>query len=685
MSSMSVSDISGGTGIKVSGANSLDYCGNAVSDAGDLNGDGYDDFVIGCSLADRNNLESSGAAYVLFGSSAAANLQLGSLNNSDGFMITGGGGANLFGSSISSLGDVNGDGLDDVLIGAYGASDLTAEYGSYGYYAADTSAGRGYIVFGSSSGFVDINLFTDSQWQGEIVVGANADDWCGFSVGGLGDINGDGLNDMVFGAPNSGPGHAYVVFGKSDAPTASPSIVPTVSSVVPTVGPTEFASSPSGAPTSLPTSMPTSLPTSLPTSMPTLLPTMGDHDVYYLSDLSSMGYIECLNTAYSDVTTDATLAMCSDYGVGSYFVGAIYSTTAEVNEMGAFGSHEIFTETSALDVAVYDSVYGKYWYNYDNFGFGFSPTSNIILNNCDSTESSCDSRLCWNLDGHGGFRAGCATDLTNNDHFRKVVYVYPLSDSFSFRYFKLVQNMLRGGELRSQTCGQLGEFIIGYDMVRLDHTNASATSSSGNPEHAIDNDFSTVWCDTTGAHLVIDFGATVTMNSYTFVTGNGGRELDMIEWVLYGSDDASTWYPLSSQSLSTTAISTSRGAMTSWFGVSSFPTSAPTVAPIDPLCSIIAATNIESQFQSPEWSCLPDGSPVSDPCSGWSLVVCSDDGKGVIIGLFLDSQGLTGTIASEIGSLTSLIALSLNNNSLTGMDVVVCLVVYLYEYSRRCC
>ena len=108
--------LTGSTRVIVSGA--------AVSSAGDVNGDGYDDLIIGARGADPNGLN-SGETHVVYGGAhapgASGVLELSALDGTNGFTLTGIDPDELSGASVSSAGDVNGDGYDDLIIGARGA------------------------------------------------------------------------------------------------------------------------------------------------------------------------------------------------------------------------------------------------------------------------------------------------------------------------------------------------------------------------------------------------------------------------------------------------------------------------------------------------------------------------------------------------------------------------------------
>ena len=92
-----------------------------MSSAGDINNDGYDDIIIGALDADPNG-DWSGESYVVFGKATgtySASLELSSLNGTNGFVINGIDGSDYSGVSVSSAGDINNDGYDDIIIGAH--------------------------------------------------------------------------------------------------------------------------------------------------------------------------------------------------------------------------------------------------------------------------------------------------------------------------------------------------------------------------------------------------------------------------------------------------------------------------------------------------------------------------------------------------------------------------------------
>ena len=209
-----LSSLNGSNGFVINGISAYDSSGRSVSSAGDVNGDGFDDLIIGASGADPNGQSNAGASYVVFGQAGgfSATLNLSQLDSSNGFVINGisaGDGSQI---SVSSAGDVNGDGFKDLIIGAF-----------YADPNGQRDAGVSYVVFGSAEGFdPTLNLSELDGSNGFVMNGVNAGDTLGFSVSSAGDFNGDGFDDIIIGAhyadPNGeiGAGSTYVVFGKAE-------------------------------------------------------------------------------------------------------------------------------------------------------------------------------------------------------------------------------------------------------------------------------------------------------------------------------------------------------------------------------------------------------------------------------------------------------------------------------------
>jgi Bacterial Ig domain/RTX calcium-binding nonapeptide repeat (4 copies)/FG-GAP repeat len=221
--SLDVSSLNGSNGFVINGINAFDRLGNSVSSAGDINGDGFDDLIIGASGASPNGQDSAGSSYVVFGtkSGLSASLDLSSLDGSNGFVINGINRNDRLGTSVSNAGDINGDGFDDLIIGASGADPNGQFY-----------AGSSYVVFGRSSGFgAGFDLSSLDGSEGFVINGINQFDRSGESVSSAGDINGDGFDDLIIGASGADPngqsnaGSSYVVFGfASPTPTNKPPV-----------------------------------------------------------------------------------------------------------------------------------------------------------------------------------------------------------------------------------------------------------------------------------------------------------------------------------------------------------------------------------------------------------------------------------------------------------------------------
>lgn len=216
---LDLTSLDGSNGFILEGIDQNDRSGWSVSSAGDINGDGFDDLIIGAYGADLSGDQDFGETYVVFGTGSGfpASIDLSTLDGSNGFVLKGVDGHDHSGYTVSSAGDINGDGFDDLIIGAYSAS-----------HGGKQRAGESYVVFGSGSAFpASIDLSTLNGSNGFTLKGIDAYDYSGWSVSSAGDVNGDGYDDLIIGAPYADPGgndsagETYIVFGKASGWTGS--------------------------------------------------------------------------------------------------------------------------------------------------------------------------------------------------------------------------------------------------------------------------------------------------------------------------------------------------------------------------------------------------------------------------------------------------------------------------------
>jgi hypothetical protein len=196
-----LSSLDGSNGFKITGEHELDAAARHLGAAGDINGDGFDDVIIGASFADPHG-NMSGASYVVYGAASgfAPNLELSSLDGTNGFKISGASASDSSGYSVTSAGDINGDGYADMIISAAG------------------DANASYVIFGKASGFgANVDLSSLDGTNGFKIVFAPKT-FHGFTAASAGDVNGDGFADLIVGGPFEGTGIqgvSYVLFGKA--------------------------------------------------------------------------------------------------------------------------------------------------------------------------------------------------------------------------------------------------------------------------------------------------------------------------------------------------------------------------------------------------------------------------------------------------------------------------------------
>jgi len=177
--------------------------GKSVAGPGDVDGDGYADLLIGAPHLSHTGDE-EGAAYVLFADSITASSAVTFPLTSADLKFVGEESWDLAGCSVAGIGDADGDGRADALIGA-----MNQDTGG-------SNAGAAYLLL--SSGALSGGPTTTSLSNSDLkLVGEQEGGYAGYAVSTAGDVNGDGLDDILIGAPGhaDSAGAAYLLFGRS--------------------------------------------------------------------------------------------------------------------------------------------------------------------------------------------------------------------------------------------------------------------------------------------------------------------------------------------------------------------------------------------------------------------------------------------------------------------------------------
>jgi len=192
------------------------HFGISVASAGDVNGDGFGDIIVGAPEYDKEQLIDEGRAFVYLGSPAGPE-SAPSWNAGSGLF------SSAFGASVASAGDVNGDGYGDIIVGA-------PLFDAFGFF----DEGRAFVYFGSPSG---PSIAPNWTADGNKTVAK-----FGASVAGAGDVNRDGFGDLIVGAPGYDAGRVFGYHGSALGPNLSPDFSAKV-----TKSPAEFGASVAGA------------------------------------------------------------------------------------------------------------------------------------------------------------------------------------------------------------------------------------------------------------------------------------------------------------------------------------------------------------------------------------------------------------------------------------------------------
>ena len=214
MATFDPSSLDGTNGFTFSGSKENSLTGKSVSTAGDVNGDGLNDILIGIPQYIDDPTGHSGSVALIYGSNSPFPSQMGAtdLNGSNGALLQG---LSIiprdhFGDLVGTAGDINGDGFDDLLIRAHAFSS-----------GSQRIIGRSYVVYGSNSLPAIFKIDSLNGTNGFYFDGHNSYDGRGLQLDTAGDINNDGYDDIVVGIPDyespgkNESGKISVIFGKS--------------------------------------------------------------------------------------------------------------------------------------------------------------------------------------------------------------------------------------------------------------------------------------------------------------------------------------------------------------------------------------------------------------------------------------------------------------------------------------
>ncbi len=208
----SVSNLNGANGFYINGNDPIGEFGKSVSNAGDFNGDGFDDFIV---TAPGEYTKRRGVAYVIYGKASgfSPNFDVSLITAATGIILTGSNPDrhHSLGVFASSAGDINGDGIDDIMIGD-----------PYVSVSGRREPGETFVVFGRTNPLPSLDLMLLDGTDGFIIRGDVAWDRIGEGLSFGGDINNDGIDDIVLGAPGidvfaKDSGACVVIFGKNGA------------------------------------------------------------------------------------------------------------------------------------------------------------------------------------------------------------------------------------------------------------------------------------------------------------------------------------------------------------------------------------------------------------------------------------------------------------------------------------
>lgn len=212
------------SGVVLSGETSSQIAGDTLAAIGDFNGDGVEDLATCGFRARAAKRDQAGRCYIVTGGDYALNYDMSQLAmDGRGFSVIGAEEDDQLGRAVTGIGDINGDGFDDVALGAYFAADGDVQF-----------VGKTYVLYGRPAPYTNIDLINFEPNPGAlgfVLVGANSRDVSSFALAGGEDLNGDGVSDFAIGAYLADPGErnaagtVYLIYGRRDGDVPFPARV----------------------------------------------------------------------------------------------------------------------------------------------------------------------------------------------------------------------------------------------------------------------------------------------------------------------------------------------------------------------------------------------------------------------------------------------------------------------------